>query len=289
MGDTNVSFFVHYHSHHDTLCEGIQDFSYEETYVQEMACYEGYTDLGIFIYTEDQDIEECEECKPPETDDEGVIAYYFEIPCEPICETIAPTRAPETLVPSVAPTDCYDKYGITEEDIMDRHGANRPIPEDAVKIVNGENVNVTIQISQLWSEDTNASIFIQYHSQDHESVCEGIPDFSYEDKLIRDLECYDGWTDVGIFLYFDDELTFEECEECKQPDSDDEKTIAYYFEVPCEPICGPFEPTEIPKTSLSEDSASEEPEYVDGIAKISEETGDDALCEYSSQPLRIEE
>jgi len=31
------------------------------------------------------------------------------------------------------------------------------------------------------------------------------------------LECYDGWTDVGIFVYFDDELTLENCQECKPP------------------------------------------------------------------------
>jgi hypothetical protein len=43
-----------------------------------------------------------------------------------------------------APTDCYDKYGITEEDIIDKFGSNNPIPEDAIKIVNGENTNVTI-------------------------------------------------------------------------------------------------------------------------------------------------
>jgi hypothetical protein len=62
-------------------------------------------------------------------------------------------------------------------------------------------------------------------------VCEGIPDFSYEDTLVKDMECFDGWTDVGIFIYFDDELTLEECEECRPPDAEDENVIAYYFEV----------------------------------------------------------
>jgi hypothetical protein len=42
------------------------------------------------------------------------------------------------------PTDCYDKYGITEEDIIDKFGSDEPIPEDAIKIVNGEKTNVTI-------------------------------------------------------------------------------------------------------------------------------------------------
>ena len=88
-----------------------------------------------------------------------------------------------------------------------------------------------IEISQLWSEDANLTFFIHYHSNSHESVCEAVPDFSYEDTLTKDLECYDGWTDVSIFVYFDDELTLEECEECRPPDSDEESVVAYYFEV----------------------------------------------------------
>ena len=87
------------------------------------------------------------------------------------------------------------------------------------------------EISQLWSEDANLTFFIHYHSDTHDSVCEAIPDFSFEDTLIKDLECYDGWTDVGIFVYFDDKLILEECEECIPPDSDEDNVVAYYFEV----------------------------------------------------------
>lgn len=87
------------------------------------------------------------------------------------------------------------------------------------------------EISQLWSEDVNLTFFIHYHSDTHESLCEAIPDFSYEDTITKDLVCYDGWTDVGIFIYFDDELSLEECEECRPPDSDEESVVAYYFEV----------------------------------------------------------
>merc|ERR1719506_3086188 len=155
-----------------------------------------------------------------------------------------PTSMPSA---SIQPTDCYDLYGITEEDIINQIGSEEPIPEDAIKIIHGENANVTIEINQLWSEDVNLTFFIHYHSDTHESVCEGIPDFSYEDTITKDLECYDGWTDVGIFIYFD-EVSLEECEECRPPDSDEESVVAYYFELPCEPICESLEPTEAPVT-----------------------------------------
>jgi hypothetical protein len=62
-------------------------------------------------------------------------------------------------------------------------------------------------------------------------VCDPIPDFSYQETMTMDLECYDGWTDVGVFIYFDDELMLEECQECKPPGADEDDVIAYYFEV----------------------------------------------------------
>ena len=49
--------------------------------------------------------------------------------------------------------------------------------------------------------------------------------------MTKDLECYNGWTDVGIFIYFDDEVVIDECQECKPPAADAEDVVAYYFEV----------------------------------------------------------
>ena len=62
-------------------------------------------------------------------------------------------------------------------------------------------------------------------------MCESIPDFSYEDTVEKDLECYDGYTDVGIFVYLNDDLSFEDCEGCSPPENDEDDVIAYYFEV----------------------------------------------------------
>jgi len=87
------------------------------------------------------------------------------------------------------------------------------------------------EITQLWSQETTPNFFIHYHSNTHDVVCEPISDFLYQDTMTKDLECYNGWTDVGIFIYFDDEVTLEECQECKPPAADVENAIAYYFEV----------------------------------------------------------
>ena len=91
------------------------------------------------------------------------------------------------------------------------------------------------EITQLWSEDINPNFFIHYHSDKHDVICEPIPNFSYQDTMTKDIECYNGWTDVGVFIYFDDEVILDECQECKPPSADAENVIAYYFEVRIKP------------------------------------------------------
>ena len=82
-----------------------------------------------------------------------VYVSSLQLPCSPICESFEPTKAPSTVAPtsiptasigSIQPTDCYDLHGVTEEDMIRQTGSDEPIPEDAIKIVNGEASNITI-------------------------------------------------------------------------------------------------------------------------------------------------
>jgi hypothetical protein len=89
-------------------------------------------------------------------------------------------------------------------------------------------------VTQLWSPDTNVTVFIHYHDEEkhmRHSACEYEDELSYEESFTKELVCYDGWTDVGVFVYFDEELSIEECVGCSPPDGDDDNVIAYYFEV----------------------------------------------------------
>lgn len=166
--DADISFFINYHdSTHETVCEGVPDFSYNETMTKDLECYNGWTDVGVFIYFDELTLDDCEECKPPASNDENIIAYYFELPCEPICTSLEPTESPTTQAPtaqldsmapsshvgspaptiqvgSSSPTDCYDLYGITESDIIEQTGSSEPIPEDSVKIISKDNASLTL-------------------------------------------------------------------------------------------------------------------------------------------------
>jgi hypothetical protein len=87
------------------------------------------------------------------------IKLFEQLPCEPICESRPPaespateapvTEAPTSYIETQPPTDCYDLYGITDEDIIEQTGSDLPIPIDAIKIINGEYSNVTIGKHQI--------------------------------------------------------------------------------------------------------------------------------------------
>jgi hypothetical protein len=94
------------------------------------------------------------------------------------------------------------------------------------------------EINQMWTDNATVNVFIHYHSEETgSSVCEAQEDLNYLDSFTKELICYDGWTDVGLFVYFDDEFSIEECDECTPPGSDVDNVIAYYFEVRFFTLC----------------------------------------------------
>lgn len=62
--------------------------------------------------------------------------------------------------------------------------------------------------------------------------------------------------------------------------------IAYYLELPCDPICESAAPSEAPVTSLAGVS---EIECHDGISVMRKDVGVDSICQYSTEPILIEE
>jgi len=78
-------------------------------------------------------------------------------------------------------------------------------------------------------------------------------------------------------MYSDQELSFEECEECTHPGINDENVVAYYFEVRCEPICEDFAPSEAPSPSLQ------------GSSILTNTAEQNTMCEIDGTPFIVEQ
>jgi hypothetical protein len=281
--NANISFFVEYVNGQETVCEGTHDFGHDDTLVKELVCYEGWAMFNVVAYLDDKlSPENCDGCKAPASDVENVVAYSFEIPCKPICESAAPSEAPVTASPSVAPTDCFDKYNITEKDLVDQFGTEEPIPQNAMMKTNGEHHSVSVSFTQLWSENVSMSVYFHYHAAGHGSICEGTEDFKYNDTLVKTMECYEGFTDFAFFMYYDDVVISDDCQECSPPDANDENVDVYYLEIDCEPICEDFAP-------LDASPVAEEPDCYDGTIAVTSYTGGDAMCTFETVPFSVEQ
>jgi recombinational DNA repair protein (RecF pathway) len=51
-----------------------------DTFRKEVACYDGYASVAMFVYFgSGLNMDECAGCSQPTSDDENVVAYYFEV------------------------------------------------------------------------------------------------------------------------------------------------------------------------------------------------------------------
>ena len=44
-----------------------------------MACYDGWADLGVYVDFRNTPVDECHGCQPPDSDEDGMVGYYFEV------------------------------------------------------------------------------------------------------------------------------------------------------------------------------------------------------------------
>jgi len=155
-----------------TDCDQREDIASGDKKTYEAVCFEGYTDVGIFVFVGDGfDESSCESCKAPAENSTEYAAFYFELSCEPLCETESPTEAPSgsmypssppTGAPSLSmvPTECIDQAAA---DLIESIGAPLELPEDAVKIVGQRGESVEFAVTQLFEEGSIQMISVHYH------------------------------------------------------------------------------------------------------------------------------
>ena len=205
-------------------------------------CYDGYTDVSVYVYFNgtDFDPEECEACQAPEDDDVAVVAFYFELSCDNPCEPVAP-----------APTDCVAQF---TPELNGTIGMEMPFPEDAVKITALTGDTVEFTVNQTWVVGGNLTMMsVHYRDSVATDDCATSQKVAYGQSVTYSAICWGQYASVGIYLYTGDDFNNAElCEQCQPPEQDDENMVAFYFELPCEIICDAtsnITETETPQTT----------------------------------------
>jgi len=274
-----------------------------------LECYDGFTDLGIFIYFDDVTLEECEECRAPDSDEDNVVVYYFEIPCKPICSSFEPSPAPVSL--SLVPTDCVDQVEIN---IIETKPDDVEIGSEIINIIDLKTDSVSLEIV---IEDDFNMVSIGYDDVNNQRQCYQDFNLTQGENIPIEAACYEKFASLTVFFFIGDDFDIDHCAACSLPNDGTEGYIAITFEISCESICkqpspapsdistsSPSDnPSEFPSakqisSTSSEPSASSsaspsdapaEPECYSGVVAMHKDTGGDPMCEYSTQPFTIEE
>jgi hypothetical protein len=142
---------VHYHDGIGSSdCDKNFEPDIDATVSYTAVCYDGYTDVSVYVYFQgpDFDAEECEACQAPEDDDAGVTAFYFELPCDNPCEPPAPHANGD---------DCYSGAELRRTEGSCPSSVDMPIE---ILDMNGE--SVTFALSQTFSTTAQQSIAVRY-------------------------------------------------------------------------------------------------------------------------------
>ena len=219
---------------------------------KDLECYNGWTDVGIFIYFDELTLEDCEECKPPDSDEENVIAYYFELPCEPICESKEPTEALVTEIPRnhfQPHKDCYDRVNVN---VIDKLPESVSIGSEIISITDLNSDSIVLDVV---FRDDYEMISIGYDdAQNHHRQC--YQDFNVlgGEKFPINAACYDKFASLTVILYVGENFDRTDCEACSLPNGDINDFAAITLEVPCIPIT--CEPSSAPSPPPSMDLLS---------------------------------
>jgi type VI protein secretion system component Hcp len=218
---TGFSVFLH-DSAGSSECDAKKDMAQGSTFEYTAHCFEGYTDVSIFVFfgdAEDYSAVVCDACEPPDESSTDMVAFYFEISCSPICEA----------------TLCIEK---ATPDFIEKVGADKQLPEDVIKIVEHSADSVELLVTQQF-EGTATGFSVYYHDSAGSTDCEAKKDMAQGSTLEYTAHCFEGYTDVSIFVFFGDAEDYSagKCEACEPPDENSADMVAYYFEISCAPIC----------------------------------------------------
>ena len=234
-------------------CDTVTDLEYTSSTSRTALCYCGYTDVQVYVYLGelDETFDSCNACTTPLDEDDPIVVYSFELPCDSPCisgpEDYGSPYGNEPIPrdlpnaePTMSPMPSSCSHTL-EADLINMSGAEVPLPLDAVGIVSATGNTVSFSVTQLWSEDDQVELIaIQYHNGAGTLECDAKYNMEYASSTTQTAYCYCGFTDVSIYVYLEElEDTLDSCDACMPlyENEDDASLVVYSFELPCDTPC----------------------------------------------------
>jgi hypothetical protein len=103
---------------------------------------------------------------------------------------------------------------------------------------------VEFVVNQLWDDISVEMLAIRYHDSTISQDCDMREDVTGGSSLTYEATCFDGFAFVSIFVFVGTDFDADQCEACQAPAENATDLVAYYFELPCMPICETEAPIE---------------------------------------------
>jgi hypothetical protein len=93
--------------------------------------------------------------------------------------------------------------------------------------------SVVFNVSQLWNTSDIPMLAVHYHRRNGLPECDIQQDAPYYKIRSYNAQCFNGFTDVTIYVYLEDDAVSKECDACTALDEYATNVVAYKFELSC--------------------------------------------------------
>jgi len=209
-------------------------------------CVDGVTQVNVVVdFGQQRTSEACEQCMPPDVASRSTVFYSYEIDCYPVCETEAPSESPSLSKaptsapspgPSSGPTPCIEKAKV---DLLEKLGT-QDIPQDPLDLITitSQNTSSVGFIVNPAFADSVSVISVHYFESEGNIDCDVNKNVLRNTVLSYSAFCVDGVADVSIYIQ-PIGPPVEECLSCLAPGDSGSAVNAYYYSLPCLPVCEP--------------------------------------------------
>ena len=166
-------------------------------------CVDGFADVSVYIQPTGDPTDECLSCRAPEESGSSVNAYYYTVPCVPICVPIdtvptAPSPAPQTVID----LDCYPGA----QDVTPV-GANKCpyVADSPIEIVAMDIVSVMFKVKNIFGTNTgcgSSDLTVRFQQEGFSAPFCNPPQTTVVNNFVSSMyraKCVNGFAEVEVF------------------------------------------------------------------------------------------